>query len=42
VKQIKSIVQMIAKIVFKEDIITYEITNNLTDTEIDLLYKELL
>ena len=41
-RQIKSTIQVIAKIFFKKDIITYEIENNATSTEVDLLHKKLL
>lgn len=41
-KQIKNTIQIIARFFFKKDTITYEITNNTTNTETDLLYTQLL
>jgi hypothetical protein len=41
-RQIGDMVKVIARIVFKKDTMTYEITNNEISTETDLLYKELI
>ncbi len=42
IKQIENMVQMIAKIIFKKDVVTYTVTNNEVNTGKDLLYTELL
>jgi len=41
-RQIGSIVKLIAKLVFKKDTINYEIINEVANTETDLLYKQLI
>lgn len=41
-KQIEVMINMIAKIVFKKDIISYEIINKETNISTDLLHKELI
>jgi len=42
IKQIENMVQMIAKIIFKKDVVTYTVTYNEVNTGKDLLYTELL
>lgn len=41
-RQIGDMVKVIARIVFKKDTITYEITNSEISTDTDLLHKELI
>ena len=41
-RQVQDMAKIIAKIVFKKDTISYEITNDETSAETDLLYKELI
>lgn len=41
-KQIQSIIQLIAKIFFKRDTVKYEILDNANITQADLLHKELV
>jgi hypothetical protein len=40
-RQVQDMAKIIAKIVFRKDTITYEIKNDETSAETDLLYKEL-
>jgi len=41
-RQIESMVQMIARIIFRKDAPTYEFMNEMNYTKADLYYKELL
>ena len=41
-RQIESIIHLIAKLLFKEDVITYEIMNETDPTDTDELYLELV
>lgn len=41
-RQIGSIIKIVRKLVFKEDAINYEITNEIVNKETDLLHKQLI
>ena len=42
IRQVQDLARVIARVVFKKDLVTYEIENSQMNTDTDLLYKEII